>query len=133
MKWHATLRLRLITTGYNDRYDAKYGRYLPQERFNVDQSPLPFVIDTKKTYELVERGNKENRYKSVWVNQPGCDLEKRQCTLQIYLGPGKQPRVAIIFRGSGKRITEDEKASWHTDVDIFFQQCAWTDTKFCCE
>ena len=103
-------------------------------RYNVDQTPPHFVIDTKRTYELVERGNPENQHKNVWVSQPGAGLEKRQCTLQIFFSlSGKQPKVAIIFRGSGKRISEVEKASWHPQIYVFFQKCTWADTNFCCD
>lgn len=56
-KWHATTRERLIRTGRNDNYDQKWGRFLPKQRLNVDQSPLPFAIDAKKTYDIVEKGN----------------------------------------------------------------------------
>lgn len=38
---------------------------------------------------------------------------------------------AIIFRGTGARITQDEKESWHKDVDVFFQENAWADTPVC--
>ena len=58
----------------------------------------------------------------VWISQPGSGLEKRQCTLKICFSPtGKQPKLAIVFRGTGKRISEDEKQSWHKDVDVYFQ------------
>ena len=40
---------------------------------------------------------------------------------------GSQPRLAIIFRGQGKRISDDEKMAWHPDVDVFFQQNMWLD------
>ena len=32
---------------------AKYGKYLPHQRANVDQVPLPFVNDMETTYEQV--------------------------------------------------------------------------------
>ena len=32
---------------------AKYGKYLPHQRANVDQVPLPFVNDMETTYEEV--------------------------------------------------------------------------------
>ena len=83
MKWHSTLRERLVKTGRCETYHPVYGGFVPTQRFNVDQSPLPFAIDTKKTYEHIEPKNKENKYKNVWVSQPGAGLEKRQCTLQI--------------------------------------------------
>jgi len=132
MKWHSTLRERLVKTGNGANYDPVYGGFFPSQRYNVDQSPLPFAIDTKKTYERIEPKNKENRYKNVWVSQPAPGLEKRQCTLQICFRPdGKQPKIAVIFRGQGKRLSKDEKESWHPDVDVYFQNNAWADTEFC--
>ena len=56
MKWHATTRERLIRTGLTDRFDEKWGRFIPKQRLNVDQSPLPFAIDAKRTYDQVEKG-----------------------------------------------------------------------------
>ena len=32
---------------------AKYGKYVPHQRANVDQVPLPFVNDMETTYEEV--------------------------------------------------------------------------------
>ncbi len=43
--------------------DTKYGRWLPEHRYNVDQVPLPLVISQEKTYET--GGSKQ-----VWVSQP---------------------------------------------------------------
>lgn len=127
-KWHGTTRERLVRSGKDDTYDQKWGRFLPSQRFNVDQSPLPFAITTKRTYELVKKGD---QYHKVWISQPGSGLEKRQCTLQVCFRPtGKQPKLAIIFRGKGKRITKEEKAAWHKDVDVYFQENAWADTDF---
>ena len=33
----------------------------------------------------------------------------------------------------GKRISAVEKASWHPDVDVYFQTNAWADTNFCAQ
>ena len=53
-KWHATYREKCIRTGFNEpSYGSKWGKYKPQERINVDQSPLPFVVNSKKTYEYI--------------------------------------------------------------------------------
>ena len=66
----------------------------------------------------------------IWITQPGSGLDKRQCTLQIVTrAEGEQPRIAIIFRGQGKRISLDEKIAWHQDVDVYWQCNAWADTK----
>ena len=47
----------------------------------------------------------------------------------LYTAEGEQPRLAIIFRGQGKRIGPDEKLDWHPDVDVYWQQNAWADTE----
>ena len=52
-KWHGLTSERLIRTGCNDGYDNKWGRIVPNQRYNVDQSPLPFVVDLKRTYEEI--------------------------------------------------------------------------------
>ncbi|KAK3234439.1 hypothetical protein CYMTET_55310 [Cymbomonas tetramitiformis] len=73
--------------------------------------------------------------KDVWVRQPGSGLEKRQATLQICIRAGKdaegnnlpQPPLALWFRGTGKRISEAEKAAYHPDVHVYWQKCAWVD------
>ena len=36
-------------------FRRKYGVYLPHQRFNVDQVPLPFVNGLNDTYEEVGR------------------------------------------------------------------------------
>ena len=52
-------------------------------------------------------------------------------TLQICFSPVVlQPRLAIIFWGKGQKISQEEGAAWHPDVDIYFQDNAWADIKF---
>ncbi|XP_065658758.1 jerky protein homolog-like [Hydra vulgaris] len=130
-KWHATFREKCIRTGSKDpSYDKKWGRYQPGQRLNVDQSPLPFVVHGKKTYEYVPKG--QGATYNTWISQPGSGLEKRQCSLQIMFRPeGEQPKLAIIFRGQGKRISKDEKLAWHKDIHVYFQQNAWLDQNVC--
>ena len=62
----------------------KYGRYLPWERFNVDQVPLPFVNGMGATYEM--KGATR-----VAINQLGPALSKRQATGQICFRPEVPP------------------------------------------
>ena len=53
-KWHATYREKCIRTNFEDpSYDEKWGNFKPEERINVDQIPLPFVVKSKKTYEFM--------------------------------------------------------------------------------
>ena len=117
----------LIRTGRDDSFEEKWGRFLPKQRFNVDQTPMPFVIDTKRPYEQIEY----KHTKKIWIAQPGAGLEKRQCTVQVCTrAEGIQPRIVIIFRGGGKIVREDEKFAWHPDVDVYWQKNAWADTEF---
>ena len=72
MKWHSNLREKLIKSGCNkSTYDKKWGRFLPDKRLNVDQIPLPFVIESKRTYEIPMNKGKERQDHRVWVAQPG--------------------------------------------------------------
>ena len=127
MRWHVLTREKLIRTGYSDNYDPKWGRFKPSQRFNVDQSPLPFVIDKTRTYEKVPEKGLSKQHK-VWISQPMAGLDKRQCSLQVVVRPeGLQPKLGIIFRGKGN-IREEERACYHENVDVYFQAKAWADT-----
>ena len=128
MKWHSVTRECLIRCGANsDSYDANWGRFLPCQRFNLDQSPMPFVVDSKKTYEIIEPGA---NHQKTWISQPASGLDKRQCTLQVCArGDGTQPKISIILRGKGKRVHQDEIAAYHPDVDAYWQVNAWADTE----
>ena len=98
--WHTMLRERLVRADKDDDCDAKLGRFLPQCRLNVDQSPSPFVFDSGRTYHQ--------------LSQAGAEMDKRQCSLQICFCPeGQLPRLGTVFRGTGKKISEDEPSSWH--------------------
>ena len=63
---------QLIRTGCNDAYDDKWRRFVPNQIYNVDQSPFPFAVDVKCTYEEIEYKHTEK----IWIAQPGSDLEK---------------------------------------------------------
>ena len=102
------------------------GALSPAQRVNVDQSPVFFVVHGKKTYEYIPKG--EGSTHNTWILQPGSGLEKRQCSLQVMFRPeGEQPKLAIIFRGQGMRISQDGKPEWHKGVNIYFQPNAWLD------
>ena len=132
LRWHALTRERCIRMGFSDDYDSKWGRFKPQQRFNVDQSPLPFAVDRGTTYELLPEKEKRKNHK-VWIANPGAGLEKRQCSLQICFRPvGEQPKLGIVFRGKGN-ISEAERAAYPDNVDVFFQSKAWVDTPVCLE
>lgn len=78
--------------------------------------------------------------KRVWIVGTKADDGKRFCTLQIVAraanGPPDkprhgQPKIGIIFRGTGQRISQEEKQAWHKDVHVRFQRKAWADSEYC--
>lgn len=64
------MRERLLRTGLNDSYDHKWGRKKPNQRFNVDQTPMPFVINAKSTYEEIQKNHQEK----IWYRNQGLVL-----------------------------------------------------------
>ena len=56
-------------------FRRKWGKYLPHQRDNVDQVPLPFVNGLEETYEEVGA-------KRVAINGNGPALAKRMATGQ---------------------------------------------------
>ena len=119
MKWYCEIREGLTKTrSHRPSIDPKWGRYTPDKRVNVDQVPLPFAIDRKTPYQESAPARRGDH--KVWVRQPASGLEKRQCSLQVCFSPVKDKcRIAIIFRDTGKRISEDEKAAYHKGVDVY--------------
>ena len=87
-EFHRKFRLFL---SLGTQINQKWGRFLPNARFNVDQVPLPFVCEQDQTYE--EKGAKR-----VWIRQMEEGMMKRFCTLQLYFRPeGAQLKPTIIF------------------------------------
>ena len=68
-QWHSSLKEKLIKADQSKpSYDRKWGRFQPSAWFNVDQVPLPFVIDRKTTYEVdVRKAGKKDH--EVMVSQ----------------------------------------------------------------
>lgn len=123
-RFHRNLRKALKTRRRRNNavLDSKYGRWLPHNRYNVDQVPLPFVIDQDKTYEV--KGSEQ-----VWVSQPSSGLDKRQATLQLCIRAQGEQNVkpAIVFRGKGN-VQAGERAEYDESVDVYFQSSAWMDS-----
>ena len=79
-------------------------------------------------------GKENRRDHRVWVTNPGFGLDKRQCILQVTMNPlNDNIKLAVIFRGKVIRISADELAAYHQDVDIIWQSNAWADTNVCTE
>ena len=97
------------------------GTYQLSDLANMDQTPLPFVMDDGKTYD--KTGSSE-----VWVASGSSGLEKRQCTVQLTIfADGTTMMPLIIFRGKGLRIKVAEKRAWDKRVKVMFQINAWCD------
>ena len=58
----------------------KWGRFLPHQRANVDQVPLPFVTDMEETLEAKGADR-------ICINQNRPSLGKRQATAQVCFRP----------------------------------------------
>jgi len=119
---------------------TKYGRFLPWQRANVDQVPLPFVNDMDVTYEM--RGAKR-----VAINQLGPALSKRQCTGQVAFRPEppppprganaaaltrykaalmEPPPPVIVMRGEGN-VKQAELDAYPAGLVVLWQDKAWVD------
>ena len=127
---------------WHERKRAKWGKYLPHQRFNVDQVPMPFIFDMGTTYE--EKGAKR-----VAINQLGPSLSKRQMTAQVCFRPEppppppesasdevksrfkkhlmEQPPPCLIFRGTGQMISQREKDAYPPELVVLWQPKAWVD------
>ena len=70
---HTMTGKHLLQTGLNDSYDSKWGCFNPNQSFNVDQTPMLFVIKTKHTYENINKKHHEK----FWISEPRSGPVKR--------------------------------------------------------
>jgi len=128
-RWHARFRRRLRQSSSVATLHKTWGRWLPQDRISVDQVPCNLREGDGRTY--AEVGSKR-----VWLVGNKQDDGKRFCTLQVAarcsngssdLPRCGQPKLTVIFRGTGKRISPEERAAWHPDVWVRFQKRAWAE------
>ena len=97
------------------------GVYQLKDLANMDQTPLPFVLDDGKTYD-------KTGVDEVWCASGASGLDKRQCTVQLTIfADGGTLMPLIIFGGQGMRINAAEKKAWHKRVKVMFQTNAWCD------
>lgn len=78
------------------------GVFSDKDIANMDQTPLPFVLDDGKTYD--SQGAKE-----VWTASAAPGLDKRQCTVQLTVFADGAPRLKpmLIFRGKGTQNSKE--------------------------
>ena len=128
-RWFAVFRLFLRSSKNRIGYSERWGIY--KHRWSLDQVPAG-TFDPKQTYEV--KGAKR-----VCISANDAFDKHRWATLQILCGNFKiagkprhgQPKIGIAFRGTGARISEDEKSQYHSDVVVFFQGKAWFDGPLC--
>ena len=91
------------------------GVYQTKDIANMDQTPLPFVLDDGKTY--ADKGSSE-----VWCVSGFSGLDKQQCSVQLTIFGDGVPRVCplVIFRWKGLRITRKEQEAWDRRVQVAF-------------
>src|SRR5688572_15217122 len=78
------------------------------------------IIPTRSHCCCATRGSKR-----IWIKQPGSGaLSKRQATLVVCACPDRnladQVKPGLIFRGTGTRISQEERNAWDPGVDVFF-------------
>jgi len=79
----ATLRFKLLSPRSEDTtIYVLWGRFRPEDRFNMDQVPLPYVVNQDYTY--TEHGDK-----TLYVKSPAEALRKRQFTMHIVMNAGR--------------------------------------------
>ena len=104
--------------------ERKRGTYKLADLANMDQTPLPFVLEDNKTYAT--KGSDE-----IWCATGSSGLDKRQCTVQLTIFANGSAHVPplLIFRGKGMRINQEERRKWDKRVSVKFQEKAWCDER----
>eukprot|EP00734_Pompholyxophrys_sp_LG126_P000392 Pompholyxophrys_sp_v1_NODE_154_length_1486_cov_8.635919.p1 type:complete len:316 gc:universal NODE_154_length_1486_cov_8.635919:1348-401(-) len=105
----------------------KWGRFLPSNRLNSDQVGFNFDNSSSTTYDTLGT-------KRVWIASSKNNGEYR-ATANIMCRPvnfpARQPRLTLVFKGQGLRISESERELWDTRVNVMFQRKAWMDDELC--
>ena len=98
----------------------RHSVYQTKDIANMDQTPLPSLLDDRKTY--VDKGSSE-----VWCVPGTSGLDMWQCSMLLTIFADGVPRVypLVIFRVKGLRITRKEQEAWHRRVQVAFQPKAW--------
>ena len=95
-------------------YDTKWGRFKPEPKFNVVQSPCPFVLNNKKTYRVPEENENQDNGSKVWISVWTRDNALCKCASALCV---PQSKLAFVFRGKGN-VSDDERNAWHPDVHV---------------
>ena len=110
LAFHRAFREDYVRTGFGDRYDPVWGRYLPEERWALTQFSLPLL--TNSLYGRAPR---------VWMFQEGHGLDRRFCTMRLCVRANGVPaKPTIIFRGNEDYIAQSEYDCYSKDVEVIY-------------
>jgi hypothetical protein len=119
------LLISSLPPGISDaEMDDVFGRFLLENRANMDQVALPFLSAADLTLEFIGAGR-------VHTKAQAEALLKRQATIILHFF-GRNPlnrdvgQLGLIFRGMGK-VASAEKAAYDPRVCVQFQRKAWMD------
>ena len=112
--------------GHIGSYDSIFGRFPPERRYNIDQIPMPFIVEQSDTYI----GEDDEHVRVQGTGSEG--LTKRQYTVHVFINAGDTPEnthgyVDIICHGKGTRISRIEKDSYNPLINVRCQNKAWVD------
>lgn len=128
-EWHKKLRYEVLPyrNGHKGSYDGMFGRFPPERRYNMDQVPIPFIVEQGNTFTHED----DEHFQVRGTRSEG--LTKRQYTAHIFINAGDTQEtthgyIDMVCRGTGKRISAIEKEAYNTDkVNVFWQKKAWVD------
>ena len=100
----------------------KAGSYNLCDLANMDQTPLPFVLEGNKSCDT-------KVVDEVWCDTGQSGLDKRQCIVQLTGFADGSTRLPplIVFKGKGLCISAEGKRKWDKIVAVSFQKSAWCD------
>ena len=131
MQWHSDLRLKVLPyrEGHVGSYHPHYGRFPPERRYNMDQIPMPFIVDQNTTFTF-----EDDEHVQVRGTGAAEGLNKRQYTAHVFINASLECSTSygyidMICRGTGKRISSLEKESYNENVNVRWQPKAWVDRK----
>ena len=132
MNWHRDIRYNVLPycDGHVGSFHPYYGRFPPECQYNMDQIPMPFVVDQHNTFTLADDEH-------VQVRGTGAEgLSKCQYTAHVFINADLTTEdshgyVDMVCRGKGTRISRLEKESYDQKINVRWQPKAWVDWVDC--
>ena len=105
----------------------KYGRFPPELMFHMDQVPISFAPDIRRTLNPLGA--------RCSIAQTKSGDSKRMATMQVCIcaakDKSKQLKIELLYFGQGKRVAQEEKDLYArlTNLRVRFQKKAWADER----